>query len=86
MASAKTGGRTKGTPNKITAEVKDMVRQALDESGGVEYLKAQAVQNPTAFLTLVGKLLPSQVKADVSATAELDLHGWLIAATKDKGQ
>jgi hypothetical protein len=54
----KTGGRKKGTPNKLNAALKDMILTALDESGGVDYLKAQAQNNPTAFLTLVGKVLP----------------------------
>lgn len=58
---AKTGGRQKGTPNKVTAELRDMVLQALEESGGVEYLKSRATDNPAAFLTLLGKVLPLQV-------------------------
>ncbi len=63
MASGKkTGGRKKGTPNKFTGEVKEMVLEALSESGGVEYLKTQAANNPTAFLSLVGKVIPLQVK------------------------
>lgn len=56
------GGRQKGTPNKVTAELKDMILQALDKAGGVDYLFAQSHDNPTAFLTLVGKVLPLQVK------------------------
>lgn len=58
----KHGGRKKGTPNKVTGELKDMVLTALDEAGGVEYLKARAKDSPAAFLTLVGKVLPLQVK------------------------
>lgn len=57
----KTGGRAAGTPNKFSAELKDMILQALDDSGGVTYLTEQAKENPTAFLTLVGKVLPLQV-------------------------
>lgn len=57
----KTGGRPKGSRNKITSEIKDMIVIALDESGGVDYLKKQAIDNPNAFLTLVGKVLPLQV-------------------------
>lgn len=60
----KTGGRVKGTPNKNTTAVKDMVVQALSESGGVEYLKKIAEENPTAFLTLVGKVIPLQVTGE----------------------
>jgi hypothetical protein len=54
-------GRTKGVPNKFTGAIKEMVRQALDEAGGVAYLQKQATDNPTAFMTLVGKLLPLEV-------------------------
>lgn len=55
-------GRKKGVPNKSTAAVKDMILQALAESGGVKYLTTQAEKNPTAFMTLVGKVLPLDVK------------------------
>jgi hypothetical protein len=58
-------GRPKGVPNKTTTLVKDAILKALDEAdpeGAVAYLKKQASQNPTAFLTLVGKLLPLQVE------------------------
>lgn len=54
-------GRPKGAPNKVTKQLKDMILTALDDAGGVKYLKTQAVSNPTAFLTLVGKVLPLQV-------------------------
>jgi hypothetical protein len=63
----KTGGRTKGTPNKMTAAIKEMVVEALDKAGGVAYLLTQAQSNPTAFLTLVGKVLPLQVQGDPDA-------------------
>lgn len=51
----------KGSPNQIPRAVKEMVRQALNKSGGVSYLVKQAKANPTAFLTLVGKLIPTEV-------------------------
>ena len=57
----KTGGRKAGTPNKLTGAVKDMVLKALSNVGGVNYLEAQAQNNPTAFLTLVGKIIPHEV-------------------------
>jgi hypothetical protein len=57
----KTGGRVKGTPNKVTSTLKDMILQALDQQGGAEYLYRQADENPAAFMTLVGKVLPMQV-------------------------
>jgi hypothetical protein len=54
-------GRKAGTPNKVTGALKDMVLQALGNAGGVRYLETQAKENPVAFLTLVGKVLPLQV-------------------------
>ena len=56
-------GRPKGTPNKTTAAVKDMILAALNKAGGEDYLLTQSEENPTAFLTLVGKVLPLDVNA-----------------------
>lgn len=60
----KTGGRKPGSLNKTTRELKEMILQALDESGGVEYLKQTAIDNPASFCTLLGKVLPLQVTGD----------------------
>jgi hypothetical protein len=54
----KTGGRKKGTRNKTTALIKDMIIEALNESGGVDYLVTVAKNHPTAFCTLIGKVIP----------------------------
>ncbi len=54
-------GRQKGTPNKLTASVKEMILAALEGAGGAKYLRTQADANPAAFMTLVGKVLPLQV-------------------------
>jgi hypothetical protein len=61
-------GRKKGVPNKVTGALKDMILQALENKGGVAYLEKQADENPTAFVTLLGKVLPLQVNADVNST------------------
>tara|TARA_R110000868_G_scaffold160430_2_gene390051 strand:- start:15819 stop:16109 length:291 start_codon:yes stop_codon:yes gene_type:complete len=59
-----TGGSRKGVPNKVTADLKDMILGALDAAGGVQYLTERAADPKTAgaFLTLVGKTLPMTVK------------------------
>lgn len=54
-------GRPKGSQNKTTKALKDMILAALDKKGGIDYLVVQAEENPTAFLTLVGKVLPLDV-------------------------
>lgn len=62
----KVGGRKVGTPNKATAEIRDMLRQALDESGGVDYFKKQAKDNPVSFNTLIAKIIPAEVNAKLT--------------------
>lgn len=54
-------GRPKNVPNKINAALKDMILTALGNAGGIDYLVRQADENPTAFMTLVGKVLPLDV-------------------------
>ena len=66
-ARTKYAGRTAGTPNKFTGTVKDMVQQALEEAGGVKYLVRCAKKNPTAFLTLVNKMMPTALEANVKS-------------------
>ena len=64
MATAtgeKTGGRKKGTPNKLTREVKQCIEQAFQNVGGVKYLERVAEDNPAVFCTLLGKILPKDV-------------------------
>jgi len=51
-------GRPKGAPNKINAELKEMILQALNQSGGVGYLMSVAASHPPAFVALLGKVLP----------------------------
>jgi hypothetical protein len=61
-AGKKTGGGSrKGQPNKLTGAVREMVLAALNELGGIEYLKRQAEKNPVAYMALLGKILPTQV-------------------------
>jgi hypothetical protein len=60
----KTGGRVAGTPNKVTAELKETILNALDGVGGVEYLQRKAESHPAAFLALVGKVLPMTIAGE----------------------
>ena len=66
--TAKGRGRPKGSPNKVSKTLKDMILEALDKAGGVDYLVQRAQENDGAFLTLVGKVLPMDIQADISAT------------------
>lgn len=62
----KTGGRTKGAPNKVTSTVKMMVLGALAAKGGQKWIEKQMDAEPVAFMTLLGKILPTQVVGDVT--------------------
>lgn len=57
----KTGGRKRGTQNKLTGDLKEMILGALGDAGGRKYLATQATESPAAFLSLVGKVLPMQL-------------------------
>lgn len=60
-------GRPKGVPNKMTGEVRAMLLEALDKAGGAEYLLQQAQANPSSFMALVGKCLPTKLEGDAEA-------------------
>lgn len=57
-------GREVGSKNKITKDIKEMIREALHKVGGVEYLVEQAGLNAPSFLALLGKILPKEVSVD----------------------
>lgn len=65
-------GRTKGQPNKVTTELKQMIMGALDDAGGKEYLTKQAKDNPTAFMTLIGKYIPSELNAKLTGAVKVN--------------
>ena len=66
-------GRKKGVPNKMTRDLRDMIVGALEDAGGQDYLRAQAKDNPGAFMALVGKTLPKDIKLNGGLLLELNL-------------
>ena len=60
----KTGGRKRGIPNKVTADIKSMVIGAVNAKGGQKYFEEQAEKHPVAFLALAGKLMPTTLAGD----------------------
>ncbi len=67
------GGSRKGKPNKITRDVKEMILGALSAVGGQKWLQQQAEDNPAAFMTLVGKVLPLQVSGEGGGPVVIEL-------------
>ena len=78
MPGERRGGRQAGTPNKIPKALKEMILEALDLAGGVGYLQRQAIENAPAFLTLVGKVLPKDVRAEIKPSENLALQVVLV--------
>lgn len=59
------GGSRKGKPNKVNAGIKAMIEGALSDVGGKKYLVKQAKENPSAFMTLIGKVVPRAVEGEI---------------------
>lgn len=59
-------GRKAGSLNKITKTIKQAIEEAFKEVGGADYLVKQAKENPQAFMTLLGKIIPAQVQTEIS--------------------
>lgn len=55
-------GRPKGSIDKGNALIREMVAQALHNMGGVAYLERQAEEQPKAFLSLIGRVIPVQIE------------------------
>jgi len=57
----KSGGRAKGTPNRITASFKEAVLVAFDGIGGDHTFQRWAKSNQTAFYKIMARLIPLEV-------------------------
>ena len=68
-------GRPKGSLNRDGADIRAMVIGALDKVGGLDYLAARALDSPSAFLTLVGKVLPLQLAGDPDHPVQFVIRG-----------
>ncbi len=79
-------GRPKGALNKTTTQLKDMILEALEGAGGVSYLQERASDPKTAsaFLTLVGKVLPLQVTGADGGAVQTVTRIELVAGVSGK--
>ena len=67
----KTGGRAPGKCNGDTGKLREMILGALDDVGGRKYLAEQAISNPGPFLSLVARVLPKEVVAEVTGNVTI---------------
>lgn len=83
-------GRPKGIPNKTTASIKAAIEAAFQGVGGHEYLMRQAEENPQAFMTLLGKIIPAQVQTELTnpdgslRPSKADMQAAVLAALAKK--
>lgn len=83
----KTGGRAAGTPNKMSATVKENVIAVFNRLEGTAGMAKWAKENPTAFYQIYSKLLPSEVENKHSGAVtmahapapEISKEEWLAA-------
>lgn len=57
--------RPPGSPNKISSKIKEALEQSFDDVGGVKYLNRMAEAEPKAYLGLLGKIIPKEIKGEV---------------------
>lgn len=78
-------GNRKGVPNKVTADLKNMILEALSNAGGAEYLerKANDPRTASAFLGLVGKVLPMTIAGDKESPFTVTVIERRIVHTQD---
>jgi hypothetical protein len=59
-------GRPKGSPNKLSHSLKEMILASLDDVGGKKYLARLAIENSSAYAGLIGKVLPTTLSTSES--------------------
>jgi hypothetical protein len=70
-------GRKWGAVDLIDGDMRAHIHAAYASAGGPEYLRALAVSNTpsdrTAFMSLLGKLVPTEIKGSMSGNFTLEL-------------
>jgi hypothetical protein len=79
----KTGGRQPGSTNKVSGDLKHMILGALAGAGGEAYLQRQADENPGAFLTLIGKVLPTTLTGEGGGALRIEVVTGVARAHDD---
>jgi hypothetical protein len=63
-----------GSLNKTTLRLKEAILGALDKVGGEDYLARLAVENSSAFASLLKSVLPTTLAADESSGSGLGVR------------
>jgi len=65
MKGNKTGGRKKGTTNKVSLSLKQAVLETFEKLGGVQHMATWAKENPSEFYRIAARLVPPGVPVQV---------------------
>lgn len=72
--SPKVGGRVKGTPNKVTAPIREKFEQLLDEYGIDQMVKDLRALSPKDRMTIISGLaeyiVPKLARTEIQAAVE----------------
>lgn len=71
-------GRPRGSLDKGNAKLREMILGALDQAGGQEYLANMAQTSPAAFMSLLGKVLPTTLASDPNAPFALRIERVIV--------
>jgi hypothetical protein len=58
-------GRTRGSKNLINRTIQELIREALDQVGGSRYVAEVARKRPDVYLSILGRLIPTELKAEL---------------------
>lgn len=72
-------GRKRNQPGKINYNVKAMLMHALHKKGGVAYLEKIADEDPKAFCSLLGKMIPTTLEGNPDAPVAIVQRIELVA-------
>lgn len=69
----KTGGRAKGTVNKVTTVFKEAVRTVYEDIGGHAAFAAWAKENPGDFYRIAAKLIPTEAPSSAETHRQITI-------------
>lgn len=81
--SGNPAGRPKGSKDKFT-KLKDTFLSALETLGGEKFMVLAAQKDPIGFLRIVGKMLPREIRGDITGQAPLIVK-FETVTVEDKG-